>query len=179
MIEVSDKISLKKISLDDQKALHQLMAQIYLPVYRHLWTDGGKWYLEKIYSSDQLERELNEPNTLYCFVQYQSETIGIIRLLENEPVANFKNKKAAKLQRIYLSDAAQGKGVGKALMTWMQDRASQNGASIFWLEVMDTQQKAIGFYEELGFLMFNKVRFESDLMHKPLRGMYQMWKTIL
>ncbi|MEO9804214.1 MAG: GNAT family N-acetyltransferase [Reichenbachiella sp.] len=170
---------MKEILLGDQKELHHLMMQIYPRVYQHLWRDGGKSYLEKTYSPGQLEKELNEPNTLYCFVQYQSETIGIIRLLENEPVANFRNKKAAKLQRIYLSDAAQGKGVGKALMTWMQDRARHSGCSILWLEVMDTQQKAIGFYEGLGFQAFNEVKFESDLMHKHLRGMYQMWKTIL
>lgn len=178
MIAVSDRLRLRKISHANQEELRELMTRIYLPVYQHLWADGGKWYIGKTYASDQLKKELAEPHTLYCFVQYQSETVGIIRLLENELVPKFENRKAAKLQRIYLDSAVRGKGIGKTLINWMENRVRQEGTAIFWLEVMDTQQNAINFYEKLGFQKFNKVQFESDLMHEHLSGMFQMWKTL-
>jgi hypothetical protein len=66
------------------------MSRIYLPEYRHLWFDDGSWYMEKIYSYTNVE--LDNHNSSYYFVQYQSQTIGILKLIENIPLIEFKIK---------------------------------------------------------------------------------------
>jgi hypothetical protein len=57
MIVVSDTITLTAIT-NDQEKLFELMSRIYLPEYRHLWFDDGSWYMEKIYSYTNMERDL-------------------------------------------------------------------------------------------------------------------------
>jgi GNAT superfamily N-acetyltransferase len=111
MIVVSDTITLTAITINDQEKLFELMSRIYLPEYRHLWFDDGSWYMEKIYS--YMERDLAIHNSSYYFVQYQSQTIGILKLIENIPLAEFKNRKSAKLDRIYLDPEFHGQGIGK------------------------------------------------------------------
>jgi GNAT superfamily N-acetyltransferase len=95
------------------------MSRIYLPEYRHLWFDDGSWYMEKIYSTN-MERDLAIHNSSYYFVQYQSQTIGILKLIENIPLAEFKNRKSAKLDRIYLDPEFHGQGIGKTLLDWTE-----------------------------------------------------------
>jgi GNAT superfamily N-acetyltransferase len=119
------------------------MSRIYLPEYRHLWFDEAG--MEKIYSYTNMERDLAIHNSSY-FVQYQSQTIGILKLIENIPLAEFKNRKSAKLDRIYLDPEFHGQGIGKTLLDWTE--RSSKWSFPLWLEAIDTQKKAVLFYEK-------------------------------
>jgi GNAT superfamily N-acetyltransferase len=92
--------------------LFELMSE-YIFEYRHLWFDDGSWYMEKNIFYTNMERDLAIHNSSYYFVQYQSQTIGILKLIENIPLAEFKNRKSAKLDRIYLDPEFHGQGIGK------------------------------------------------------------------
>ncbi len=52
-IKISERTFLRSINLADHTALYDLMKTIYLQAYRHLWVDGGKWYLDRIYGWDR------------------------------------------------------------------------------------------------------------------------------
>jgi GNAT superfamily N-acetyltransferase len=81
--------------------------------------------MEKIYSYTNMERDLAIHNSSYYFVQYQSQTIGILKLIENIPLAEFKNRKSAKLDRIYLDPEFHGQGIGKTLLDWTEKISSK------------------------------------------------------
>ena len=179
MIRVSDTLTLTSISITDQEKLFQLMSKIYLPEYRHLWQDDGNWYMEKIYSYANLESDLANPNSSYYFVHYQLETIGILKLVENIPLTEFKDRKAAKLDRIYLDPVFHSKGIGKELLNWTENKFLVSGHSILWLEAIDTQQKALAFYEKMGYKVCGIFRLDYQLIHTNLRGMYRMYKSIM
>lgn len=178
MIAVSDTITLKPISIDDQEKLFALMSKIYLPEYRHLWFDAGAWYMNKIYSYANLERDLATPNSSYYFVYYQSEAIGILKLIESVTLIEHKDRKSAKLDRIYLDPAFHGKGIGKSLIYWAENRLAANGHSFLWLEAIDTQKKALQFYEKMDYKICGTFELEYELIHPSLRGMYRMYKSI-
>jgi ribosomal protein S18 acetylase RimI-like enzyme len=178
MIVVSDTITLTGIKISDQEKLFALMLKIYLPEYRHLWFDDGFWYMNKIYSHANLDKELANPNSSYYFVQYQSETIGILKLIENVPLIEFIDKKAAKLDRIYLDPAFQGKGIGKTLVHYIENRLAAIGYSVLWLEAIDSQEKAVVFYEKMDFQICGTFELEFELIQPTLRGMYRMYKFI-
>ena len=57
---------------------------------------------------------------------------------------------AAKLHKIYLLPASQGKGYGKLLLRFAFDQASQMGCRLLKLNV-NRHNKALGFYERMGF----------------------------
>jgi hypothetical protein len=46
-IKISERIFLRSINLTDHAVLYNLMKTIYPQAYRHLWVDGGKWYMDR------------------------------------------------------------------------------------------------------------------------------------
>lgn len=177
MIVLPNTITLSTINISDQKKLFDLMSRIYLPEYRHLWYDDGLWYLNKIYSYTNLEIELSNTNSSYYFVHFKSETIGILKIIENVSLIEFVDKKSAKLDRIYLDPAYHSKGIGKALLQYTENRILATGHSILWLEAIDTQKKAIAFYKKMDFHVCGTFDLKFELIYPPLRGMYRMYKS--
>jgi GNAT superfamily N-acetyltransferase len=98
-----------------------------------------------------MERDLAIHNSSYYFVQYQSQTIGILKLIENIPLAEFKNRKSAKLDRIYLDPEFHGQGKHRNSSRLDRKRLAASGHSLLWLEAIDTQKKAVLFYEKMNF----------------------------
>jgi GNAT superfamily N-acetyltransferase len=73
-------------------------------------TEAGIW--KKIYSTP-IWNEISPFTTHPIILFNQSQTIGILKLIENIPLAEFKNRKSAKLDRIYLDPEFHGQGIGK------------------------------------------------------------------
>lgn len=57
----------------------------------------------------------------------------------------------AELQKLYLSDSAKGKGLGRRLMETVEDRARQAGYRRLYLETHSSLGAAIGLYERRGY----------------------------
>jgi ribosomal protein S18 acetylase RimI-like enzyme len=179
VINVSDTIQLKNITLDDHEVLLQLMQEIYPPAYKHLWMyEDCSWYLNQSFNKSILKKELTAKDSEYYFVIYNSTRVGIIRLEHNKPLNELSEKSASHIHRIYLSTETQGKGIAKQLFNWAEKRAAKNGSEIMWLKAMDTQTQALRFYKKQNFVIINNYRLDFELMHKHLRGMVIMTKTI-
>ena len=177
-LKISDSVNLKAITLNDSRALLKLMQNIYVPPHKHLWQDGGDWYVKNTFNSDILKEELNEKNATYYFVEYQNKRRGILRIIHDIPFKGFEDKKATKLHRIYLDPKIHGEGIGKLLMDWSSLEAIKNNSQLLWLEAMDTQEQALKFYKKLGYQITGDFKLEFDLMHIHLRGMYSMYKIL-
>ena len=179
MIKISDKITLHPVTVYDQAKLYQLMKEIYTPVYEHLWKDDGSWYLNSLYKPNNVEKELSQNDSLYYFIHCESETIGIYRLLENTPLANYELDKSAKLHRIYLHPKSLGQGIGKLIMNWTDQYLIKNKHTRIWLEAMDSQHDAINFYKKLGFQIDGNFRLDFEIMHDHYKGMLIMSKSLI
>ena len=57
----------------------------------------------------------------------------------------------AELQKLYLSDSAKGKGLGRRLMETVENRARQAGYRRLYLETHSSLDAAIGLYEKRGY----------------------------
>lgn len=177
-IKISDSINLITIKENDASKLLKLMYTIYVPSYKHLWQDGGIWYVKNTFNPIVLKAELSEKNTAYYFVEYQNQKIGILRLIHNMPIEDIENKRASKLHRIYLDAKVHGKGIGKLLMDWSTQEAIKNNSELLWLEVMDTQEQALEFYKKLDYQISDDFKLKFELMHIHLRGMHRMYKIL-
>ena len=177
-ILVSDAIGLRPILISDHKQLWDLMTNVYPKAYAHLWEDDGSWYQNHIWNMADVERELNDVNASYYFVTFQQKEIGILRIVENADFVDRPSDKALKLHRLYLDDTAQGKGIGKAMMTWVEAYARKTDHDGVWLEVMDTKTQALKFYERCGYHITSDFRLDFTNMHAHFRGMHKMYKAL-
>ena len=178
MVSVTKNIQLQEIKVSDIDVLHSLMSEIYPPAYQDLWKDNGDWYVQEIYSKENVTKELLEEKADYYFVVFNDKIIGNFRIIWDEIVPQFPSKKTVKLHRIYLHQNTQGKGIGKQLMIWLENKAAKKGYQILWLDVMDCKEKVFNFYKNLGFIAISHTFLPYNLLHKNVRRMSQVYKEI-
>ena len=178
MIQVSEHIVLKKISIEDQSQLFALMKRIYPPAYTDYWQDNGDWYVNSLYTIENVKEELEEEETDYYFVVFDEMIIGIMRIVYHIDMYHNKDKNYVKLHRLYLDQTIQNKGIGKQLMMWMIQKVQEEGYSKIWLDAMEMQPQALHFYQKLGFEIIDKVSLDFPLLIDEYRGMFKMVREL-
>lgn len=178
MERITSDLMLSPLQPKDHGQLFILMKQIYPPVYKHLWYDGGVAYVDSLYSKINFEKEVSDPLSKYYFIFYMGMPVGILRILINERPPGISSPDCIKLQRIYLAPSVQGKGIGKKLIQWAEKEFSHDKETTLWLETMSTQKAAVSFYEKTGFKIIGHFTFDSESMKGQYREMVIMAKNI-
>lgn len=178
MVTVSQDIKLKEISSSDDKIVFNLMSEIYPSAYKHFWQDDGEWYINSQYSQENIIKEIAQENAAYYFVVYQDEIIGNFRIIWDEKLEGLSEARQVKLHRLYLHQNSQGKGLGKQILTWLEDVAKQKGYSIIWLDAMNQQPQAFQFYKKLGYQYHSHTFLPFHLMFDEARKMSQLYKKL-
>lgn len=73
--------------------------------------------------------------------------------------------RCAEIQKLYLSDEAKGKGLGKALMEAAEGYAVQAGYERLYLETHTNLEAAIHLYEKSGF---HKIQKPGEVQHSTM-----------
>lgn len=74
--------------------------------------------------------------------------IGGIGFSEFKP---FKDGKTAELQKLYLTDAAKGEGLGYKMVSFIEEKMREAGFKASYLETHDSLGAAIHIYEKAGY----------------------------
>ncbi len=178
VITVTESIQLEEVQLEDSKTLLTLMDEVYKAAYKHFWKDEGSWYVQTQFSKNNLEKELSEDNTNYYFILYNGEKVGIFRILWGKKLSGFDNQKMVKLHRIYLHEKTQGKGVGKQLLTWLEEEAIKKQYELIWLDTMDEKPQAFEFYKKVGYQYHSHCFLDFELLFEEMRKMSQVYKIL-
>lgn len=129
--------------------------------------------IARIIRANLEKRQLNIPGTAYfdpeldrLSVYYDSDpagrgyfvaldeagqVIGGVGFAEFDGIAD-----CAELQKLYLDDAAKGKGCGKALVQLAEDQARAAGYKKLYLETHTNLAVAMKLYEKMGFQQIEK-----------------------
>ena len=178
MIKISENIQLSTILDSDSESLFRLMSEIYPVAYSHFWTDHGDWYVKSQYSKENILKELSEEKSDYYFILFNNEIIGNFRIIWDEKLKGVSEEKQVKLHRLYLHQKTQGKGIGKKLVFWLEEKAKENNYQIIWLDAMNEQEQAFQFYKKLDYNYHSHIFLPFDLMHDRVRKMSQIYKLL-
>ena len=178
MIDITETLQLKPILKTDTKTLFTLMKEIYPLAYSRFWTDQGDWYVNTPYCEKNILKELLEENSEDYFVLFKNEIIGNFRFIWDEKLTGLSKENQLKLHRIYLHPKAQGNGIGKTLLAWLDAKALRKGYEIIWLDAMDAQFKVFQFYKKLGYSYHSHVFLTFDFLHESVRKMSQLYKRL-
>lgn len=177
-IQINHRLSLVVVDRANAANMYDLMKDLYLDAYSHLWSDKGYWYLDHAFSLPKVISDLAVQRSRYFYIHHDEEPIGILRIIIDEPFDEQDPTYQVKLNRIYLTTATQGLGLGKKVMNWVEHHYCSERPTLLWLEVMDSQKQALVFYENLGFIIREDFRLPFERMHSSLRGMHRMYKLI-
>jgi diamine N-acetyltransferase len=177
MISNND-IEIKKISDADVQLLSHVAINAYKDHYLHLWYDNGKWYIDKSFSIKNLLPELQDINAWFFLIYSKNEPVGFLKLNIDAPLKNEEDANTLELERIYLTKAASGKGIGRFVLDFVFKIAKEKNKNLVWLKVMDSSTDAIRFYKNNGFEICGTHYLHFPEMREEFRGMYIMKKYL-
>jgi ribosomal protein S18 acetylase RimI-like enzyme len=110
-------------------------------------------YLSENYSTSATAKEIENSDEDMIVATSTSDTIlGFALMTRGPPEPCIKDiQKQGELQRLYIHPSAQGQGVGKLLVSRVEEEARRQGFENLWLGVYEKNYRAIEVYERLGF----------------------------
>ncbi len=114
-------------------------------------------FLNSQFTSQQLMDQVGAPGNTFLLACLDGRLVGYARLFEGSELPHgLAGAPAIEIARIYAEQQVIGKGVGKALMQACIGIARQKGKAWIWLGVWEHNHRAIGFYEKMGFSIFDR-----------------------
>lgn len=137
---------------DDLDLLLQLSRRTYEDTFAASNTpENMKAYLDRAFGADQLRHELMDPNSVFYFLYADRTLSGYLKLNEALAQTDVHDADALEIERIYVTKAAQGRGLGQILMDQALADASARGKTFVWLGVWERNERALCFYHKNGF----------------------------
>lgn len=105
----------------------------------------------------------DEDQAIHAIAVEDNEVLGVARMHESA-------EKQGQVRCVATATAAQGKGIGKAIMAYLEDQAKAKG----WTEiVLEARENAVPFYEAIGYTIIA----ESYLLFGEIQH-YRMKKAL-
>lgn len=117
-------------------------------------------YCQKAFSIEKIREEIAEPNAEFYLVWQSDRLVAYLKLnRDRQPEQDWGEGPAFQLERIYVSNTLQGKGLGATLLDFTEQRARETGAEWVWLSVWQKSPRSIAFYQRNGYEIFGVETF--------------------
>ncbi|MCB0705211.1 MAG: GNAT family N-acetyltransferase [Saprospiraceae bacterium] len=157
----ADEFHITKISYPELRELQAISLKTFSEAYAHLNSaENMADYLARSFSTEQLRKELDNPESEFYFAKIQEQTVAYLKI--NSGLAQTENQKfeALEIERIYVLADYQGRRIGQALIELALSRAQTLSTEYIWLGVWEQNPQAIQFYKKNGFTEFGTHYFQ-------------------
>lgn len=140
----------KKASLADAQLIQSLAHQTWPDTFGNiLSTEQIDYMLDMMYSPAAIEQQMEQQH-VFLILEDDENAIGYVSY-QLDYLAN-----TTKIHKLYVLPNQQGKGAGKYLIQTVADIAENEKQLRLRLDV-NYQNKAIGFYQHLGFEIIDRI----------------------
>jgi GNAT superfamily N-acetyltransferase len=137
-------IAIRKATKADIELINQLAHDIWWDTYKAVIPDEQiTFMLSKMYSLESLEEQMNTDIT-FLILTYEGIGEGFAAHSKHDIDKNYK------LEKLYLNKKLQGKGLGKFLITRVEEEVKSLGAAYLYLNV-NRNNIAFNFYQKVGY----------------------------
>jgi Acetyltransferases len=154
--------SIRRCTVNDAATMASLGARLFTETYgpTHPEPELSR-YLARSFSVDLVREAIaDEGVTMLLVEDLHGSAIGYAYLRSSaEPPSGVGGDRVFEIVRFYVDSAAQGRGVGAALMNECFDHAKNRGADTLWLQVWKEAPWAVGFYARMGFSVVGSAPF--------------------
>ncbi|KAB8127228.1 GNAT family N-acetyltransferase [Gracilibacillus oryzae] len=146
------KTEIRRCTLEDLHVLQVIGTETYSETYSHLNTpENMNEYLELAFNLDQLKAELSNENSTFLFMYVNQVLAGYLKLNINDAQTYHVSDEAMEIERIYVKNVFQDKGLGKMLLQTAMKIASEMNKEEIWLGVWQKNKNAIDFHKNMEF----------------------------
>lgn len=159
---MSDNLLIRPADTSDVAMIEQLARRIWPATYSNILTpEQLNYMLDYFYDPASLEKQMTEMNHHFIICTLNEEPVGFASWSLIDKTGIYK------LHKLYVDTAIQGKGIGKKLVDYIEEKLLANKAAALRLNV-NRHNKARQFYEKIGFSIIGEE--DVDIGH----GIYQM-----
>ncbi|WP_379139726.1 GNAT family N-acetyltransferase [Paenibacillus sp. sgz500992] len=146
-------VIIKKCSREDLQILQQISVETFNDTFKQQNSpENMKTYLEKAFTYKQLEKELSNVFSEFFFIFFNEELAGYLKVNINDSQSEKAGDESLEIERIYIRNNFQRKGLGKYLIDKAMEVAVIQNKKKIWLGVWEKNEKAIDFYKKIGFV---------------------------
>lgn len=143
--------SIRYARREDLPALADLARKIWWAVYPEIISTGQiEYMLKRSYDLAVLEAEMDS-GTRFPLLWLDEALIGLASF---GPV---DNRNETKLHKLYLDPNYHGRGLGRQLLTWIENEAAALSFNCIILQVNKSNEQAIAAYRRQGFLVRDEI----------------------
>ncbi|MCE5169000.1 GNAT family N-acetyltransferase [Paenibacillus profundus] len=148
----------------------ELLAEIGAATFRETFgelfqPDTLAKYVEATFAPGKLAVSLQKPHNHFYVAYWDGKPAGYMKLKDGSGHESVDTPHPMQLQKIYVQADFQRHGIGRELMNVCLARMEQAVPSAVWLAVLESNAKAVHFYESFGFATvgLTEYRFEDAL----------------
>jgi ribosomal protein S18 acetylase RimI-like enzyme len=146
------QVNIRQCDSNDLDVLLEIATQTFDDTFRAWNTEANfEAYLQQAFTREKFSAELAHPHSAFYFICAGGCLAGYIKLNVLDAQNDLQGPDSLEIERIYVKKEFQGRGLGKKLIEFALKIARQSGKKFAWLGVWEKNEKAIGFYQSLGF----------------------------
>lgn len=116
-------------------------------------------YLDRTFAAAKIASSIKKPENRFWLTSLNGLPVGYAKQKCPSPNALIDDPAPAQLQKIYVLAEFVGHRIGSALMAEVMSAAAKAGIKLMWLTVLDTNARAIRFYEHSGWTDAGSMEF--------------------
>jgi ribosomal protein S18 acetylase RimI-like enzyme len=123
---------------------HEIWNQHFPPI---IGQDQVDYMLVNFQSVPAISRQIREDGYEYYLVVDEGEDAGYFALVADE------DSGSTQLSKVYLKRSCRGRGLGRAVLAFIEEESVARGVRELWLTVNKDNVDSIAFYQRLGFVI--------------------------
>lgn len=156
-------IDIRIASIDDAVDIARLGKKTFDESYGEFFKNRNNVveYLEEAFLIEKIKNSIAKPENIYWIVENttNSTLIGYAKLKLKSPSEFIEDQNACKLQRIYLLQGYDGRGIGSRLHNYILQKAIDLKYSYLWLSNLKMKERATSFYKNKGYSIAGEHNF--------------------
>lgn len=147
-------------TLLDVETVRDFAERTFVDTFAHLNTkEDMDTYVHKAFSLEKVRTELSNEHSSFYVVYADDVLAGYLKVNEEPAQTDVFDEESLEIERIYVTKAFQGKGIGSYLMDEAIRIASERGKRYVWLGVWEKNEQALQFYKKYGFVEIGTHKF--------------------
>jgi len=161
LLPMLEKVKIVRAGLDDAIGILELSRKTFIETYYDVSEKSTVLkYLDTHITLQKILNDLQHPSILFYIARKGIQNIGFLKLTENRIPKGIAGKKCLMLDKLYVLQEFHGKSIGTELMNIAKNYAHSEGFQVIWLQVWQKNNKAILFYQNAGFVVYETALFD-------------------
>lgn len=170
-------LDIRKANAEDAPIIIELAQKTFVETYGETnKKENVELYMAGMFSMDKICEELKNPNDRFYIAFDNGIPVGFTKMRDDRKARGLDGKNAIEIERIYVLKEYQGLKVGKELLDLCKEIAREEHYDLIWLQVWQTNTKAVQFYQKGGFVIYETAIFQfGDEVHQDYLMRYDIY----